>query len=59
MTLAKRDWVPAGCEARVQEIAGETAKSGSDALRDRIEGLAKETCTSMSASVSTSTPRPT
>jgi len=42
MTLAKRDWVPEGCEARVQEIAGQTAKSGSDALRDRIEGLAKE-----------------
>src|SRR6056297_3761252 len=42
MTLAKRDWVPEGCEARVQEIAGQTAKTGSNALRDRIEALAKE-----------------
>ena len=42
MTLAKRDWVPEVCEARVQEIASHTAKSGSDALCDRIKGLAKE-----------------
>ena len=42
MTLAKRGWVPEGCETRVQEIAGHTAKSGSDALRDRIEDLTKQ-----------------
>jgi glycine hydroxymethyltransferase len=42
MTLAKRDWVPGGCEARVQEIAGEAAKAASDTLRDRIEDLVRE-----------------
>ncbi|MRU16566.1 aminotransferase class I/II-fold pyridoxal phosphate-dependent enzyme [Roseovarius sp. A21] len=42
MTLVKRDWVPETCENRVQDIASQTAKSGSDALRDRIEDLTKQ-----------------
>lgn len=39
MTLAKRDWVPAHCETRVQEIAGQTAQTNSAALMARIDGL--------------------
>jgi glycine hydroxymethyltransferase len=39
MTLVKRNWVPAQCEARVQEIAGQTAQSSSATLMSRIDGL--------------------
>lgn len=41
MTLAKRDWVPAHCETRVQEIAGQTAQTNSAALMARIDGLVR------------------
>lgn len=39
MTLAKRNWVPAQCETRVQEIAGQTTQAGSEALMTQIERL--------------------
>ena len=40
MTLAKRDWVPEGCEARVQAIADDAAGKTSQALLGQIEALA-------------------
>lgn len=39
MTLAHRDWVPAACERRVQEIAAETAAAESGAVAARLDGL--------------------
>ena len=41
MTLEIRNWVPETCEARVQEIAKTTAKSGSQAIAKRIDDLAE------------------
>jgi glycine hydroxymethyltransferase len=40
MTIARRDWVPAACEDRIQSLAAEAAAAGSDALRARIAALA-------------------
>ncbi|MFK7938234.1 MAG: serine hydroxymethyltransferase [Roseovarius sp.] len=40
MTLEHRNWVPDGCEARVQDIAGQVGGQSSAALADRIEALA-------------------
>lgn len=40
--LLKRDWVPARAEARVQTIAGETTRAGSDAIAARIDALIAE-----------------
>ena len=40
MTLATRDWVPAHCETRVQQIAQDAANTSSAALMERLEGLA-------------------
>ncbi len=42
MTLAERKWVPTGCEARVQEIAANTAGAEAAAILARIEALADE-----------------
>jgi len=42
MTLEPRDWVPAACEALVQQIASRTAGATSDALAARIAALAEE-----------------
>jgi len=39
-TLAKRDWVPAPCETRVQEISTKIPGTGSAALAARVEALA-------------------
>lgn len=39
MTLAKRNWVPAQCETRMQEIAGQTTQASSEALMTQIERL--------------------
>ena len=41
MQLTKRPWVPEASETLVQRIASETATSPSDALADRLEGLAR------------------
>lgn len=40
MSLEHRAWVPAPSEARVQQIAGQTAKAASTANAERIEALA-------------------
>lgn len=40
--LAKRDWVPAGAETRVQEIAARTAEMTGDNIAARITALAEE-----------------
>lgn len=37
--LEKRGWVPAACEQRVQEIARETAQSGTGEIADRLAAL--------------------
>ncbi|SDE10736.1 serine hydroxymethyltransferase [Ruegeria marina] len=37
--LVHRSWVPAKCEARVQEIAAETARANSDAIEERLGRL--------------------
>jgi glycine hydroxymethyltransferase len=42
MTLTTRGWVPAGCEARVQDIAGRTSGTESDVIMDRLEALVVE-----------------
>lgn len=39
-TLAKRDWVPAPCETRVQEISTKVPGTDSAALAARVEALA-------------------
>ena len=41
MTLAARDWVNKASEARVQNIAAETASAGSHTLLDRLDALAE------------------
>ncbi|MEC8041518.1 MAG: beta-eliminating lyase-related protein, partial [Pseudomonadota bacterium] len=41
-TLAKRDWVPAPCETRVQEISTTVPGTGSAALAARVEALASQ-----------------
>ncbi|CUH63174.1 serine hydroxymethyltransferase [Thalassovita autumnalis] len=41
-TLAKRDWVPAPCETRVQEISTAVRGTGSAALAARVEALASQ-----------------
>ncbi len=40
--LLKRDWVPTGAEARVQTIAGETARADTGAIAARIDALIAE-----------------
>jgi len=40
LIMTRRDWVPDTCEARVQAIAGDVAKSPSADLLDRIDALA-------------------
>jgi len=40
--LERRGWPPAACEDYVQRVAGETARSGSDAVAARIEALIAE-----------------
>lgn len=42
MTLAHRDWVPAACETRVQDIAGSAAAQPSDQVIARLTDLAEE-----------------
>ncbi|WP_397541828.1 aminotransferase class I/II-fold pyridoxal phosphate-dependent enzyme [Roseovarius salis] len=42
MKLAKRDWVPETSETRVGSLAERAAALGSDALRDRMEALARK-----------------
>ncbi|NKX45010.1 serine hydroxymethyltransferase [Roseicyclus persicicus] len=42
MQLERRGWVPAACEARVEEIAEATAAADSVALLARIEALAED-----------------
>ena len=42
MTLLERDWVPAACEARVQDIANKAAVTPSENLLARIESLAEK-----------------
>ena len=42
MTIAERDWVPAGCEARVQAIVAQTAAASPADLMTRIRDLAEE-----------------
>jgi len=42
MTLLERDWVPALCETRVQDIANKAAATTSVDLLARIESLAEE-----------------
>ena len=43
MTVLKhRDWVPAHCEDRVQQIAADTRRLDSGSVADRIEALAAE-----------------
>ncbi len=42
MTLVERDWVPATCETRVQDIANKSAGMASADLLTRIEGLAEK-----------------
>jgi len=39
VTLARRGWVPEGCEDFIQELAVETAKAGVGETAARIEGL--------------------
>lgn len=41
-TLAKRDWVPAPCETRVQEISASVPGAGSAALVARVDALASQ-----------------
>lgn len=40
--LAARPWVPANCEARVQQIAEATARADSNAIDARLEALIEE-----------------
>ncbi|MDP7149978.1 MAG: aminotransferase class I/II-fold pyridoxal phosphate-dependent enzyme [Paracoccaceae bacterium] len=42
MTLETRDWVPAACETRVQDIAHKVERMASADILARIEGLAEE-----------------
>lgn len=42
MTLVKRDWVPASCEAFVQSVAAKTETGKSEAIAERVEKLACE-----------------
>ena len=42
MTLQIRDWVPAACETRVQEIANSTKQSQSKDVLSRLEDLARK-----------------
>lgn len=42
MTLETRDWVPAACETRVQDIAHKVERMASADILGRIEGLAEE-----------------
>ncbi|QGX99005.1 aminotransferase class I/II-fold pyridoxal phosphate-dependent enzyme [Roseovarius faecimaris] len=42
MTLETRNWVPEGCESRVQEIARATAGAQSAEIADRLEALAEQ-----------------
>ncbi len=41
MTLEHRKWVPPSCEARVQEIADQTARMDSASITSRIDALAE------------------
>ena len=41
MTLRKRNWVPEGCEARVQDVIADMPANSAD-LRDRLDALVAE-----------------
>ena len=42
MTLATREWVPAVCETRVQDIASKVAELGANELLAHVENLAEQ-----------------
>jgi len=42
MTITPRSWVPEPCEARVQDIAAQTAQTPSAQLLTRIQDLAAQ-----------------